>query len=318
MSSMGSTPTSSLSLSALFGVEKRVVLVTGGGSGLGSYAAVALALHGAQVYIVGRRKDKLDGVVADFSARQKEAAAAGSSSSGGQFPAAATGKVVALQGDVASKDGISAIRAAFEKHEAHLDLLVNAAGIMKAMKASSVDKNDGLAQVQALWDEPWDVFQDTHNVNLTAVFYVAVAFAPLLARAAPASHTEQGPQIVNVTSIAAFHLARPASVHYQTSKDAAEKLTKILAGRLQPLGIRVNAISPGIYPSEMTQTATAADFSRPDNPLRAAVERNPIKRSGTPEDFAGLIVFLASRAGAYFDGTSLTTDGGRLLNISAA
>lgn len=313
---MSATPTAALSLSSLFGVEGRVILVTGGGSGLGSYAAVTLALHGARVYIVGRRKEKLDGVVADFDARQKEAEGNGGAT---HFSSGlGKGKVVALPGDVSTKESIEAVRVSFEKHESHLDLLLNAAGIMKAMKATSVDKDDGLAQVKALWEEPWESFQDTHNVNVTAVFYVSIAFSPLLARAERASTTEQGPQIINVTSIAGLHLARQASIHYQTSKDAAEKLSKLLAGRLQPLGIRVNAIAPGIYPSEMTQAASAADFDQESHPMRAAVQRNPIKRSGMPEDFAGLIVFMASRAGAYFDGASLTTDGGRLLNISAA
>lgn len=105
---------------------------------------------------------------------------------------------------------------------------------------------------------------------------------------------------------------------YQTSKDAAEKVTKILAGRLQPLQIRVNAIAPGIFPSEMTNAIDPGAYNDPSHPLHEQVKNNPMGRSGTPEDFAGIVLFLGSRAGAYVNGASIVIDGGRLLGLSAA
>lgn len=68
-----STPTPAFSLAKLFGVSGKTVLITGGGSGLGSYAALAFALQGAKVYIVGRRSNKLEDVRQDFIRRQGEA-----------------------------------------------------------------------------------------------------------------------------------------------------------------------------------------------------------------------------------------------------
>ena len=66
------TSTASLSLTSLFGVSGKRVVVTGGGSGLGSYAALGLALNGARVFIVGRREEKLKGVKEDFEKRRGE------------------------------------------------------------------------------------------------------------------------------------------------------------------------------------------------------------------------------------------------------
>lgn len=66
------TSTSALSLANLFGVHGRRILITGAGTGLGSYAALAYALHGARVYIVGRRLEKLQSVQADFERRKTE------------------------------------------------------------------------------------------------------------------------------------------------------------------------------------------------------------------------------------------------------
>lgn len=117
---------------------------------------------------------------------------------------------------------------------------------------------------------------------------------------------------------AGHHISRGASVAYQTSKDAAEKLSKIWAGRLQPAQIRVNAIAPGVFPSEMTHAATPDAYNDPKHPMHPMIASHPLKRSGTVEDFAGVVLFLASRAGAYVNGTSIVIDGGRLLSQSAA
>lgn len=301
------TTTAQFSLTSLFGVRGKIALITGGGSGLGSYAALALALNGAKVYIVGRRKEKLQEVVDNFNKRKGEADA----------PAdASEGIIVALPGDVSSKEGIAEIVEAYGRHEQYLNILVNNAGILR--KVDPVDKDDGQAVLKSLWDEEWSNYSDSFSVNVIGVHFCAIGFAPFLDRAPKPSLTEPGALVLNVASIAGMHINRSQPISYQTSKDAAIKLSTILAGRFIPLKIRVNVIAPGPYPSLMTEAAQSSSFDDPQHPMYEAIRSNPIKRSGTVDDFAGLILFLCSRAGAYLNGTTLVTDGGRLLVQSAA
>lgn len=300
------TPTSAFGLEALFGVQSRRILITGGGSGLGSYAALAYALHGARVFIVGRREDKLESVKADFEARKNEA---------GVSPAAKQGSITCIKGDVSTKDSVKAIMQAYSKHEDALDTLVNCAGLL--CQPPKVDKHDGHAVVNALFDDDWDNFSNLYNVNVTGLHYMTLAAAPYLVKSPAPSLEHQGPSVINVTSIAGHHLTRESPIPYMLSKDAAEKLTKIMVGRFMPLKIRVNSLAPGVFPSEMTVSQSPAEMLNPAHPLHIMVATNPLKRSGTPEDFAGTCLYMASRAGAYLNGASIVVDGGRLIAFAA-
>jgi 2-deoxy-D-gluconate 3-dehydrogenase len=90
---------------------------------------------------------------------------------------------------------------------------------------------------------------------------------------------------------------------YGTSKAAVHHLTRILAKRLVGDNILVNAIAPGPYESMMLGAAVNHDYSFIES-------RNPRKRIGSPEDIAGLVLFLCSRAGAYTVGAIIPSDGG--------
>lgn len=309
------TSTSSLSLHSLFGIKGRRALITGGGSGLGAFTAVAYALQGAHVYIIGRRKEKLDEVIQDFELRRTEVTKSNIST---DAEAAKEGKIIAIQGDVSSREGIEKIRDIYGQHESHLDLLFNGAGIIR-FPETKPNKEDGQAMVKAEWEQEWSNFTDSFNVNVTSMYFFTLAMVPFLEKAQKPSFTEPGPSVIIVASIAGLYYSRVQSVSYQTSKDAAIKLNGLLAGRLQSLSIRSNVICPGIFPSEMTKAASPKDYDNPEHPMHdAIVNVNPIKRSGTFEDWAGLVITLASRAGAYYNGATFTLDGGRVLNLSAA
>jgi len=116
-----------------------------------------------------------------------------------------------------------------------------------------------------------------------------------------------GGSIINVSSVMALTTAKmPAA--YSASKAAVLGLTRDLAAQLGPKGIRVNAILPGVFPSEAT-----AHYS--ENYKRKIVDtRIPIGRIGDPQDIAAVAVFLASDAAAYVTGVSLPVDGGVLVN----
>lgn len=129
------TATVNFSIATLFSVVGKRVLITGAGSGLGSYAALGLALNGAKVYIVGRRLDRLQGVADDFARRKGEQGAPQESSQGAIIP---------LPGDIGSKEGLVKLVDDYSKHESALDALVNGAGVLgDKLNLESSDKDDG-------------------------------------------------------------------------------------------------------------------------------------------------------------------------------
>jgi len=111
--------------------------------------------------------------------------------------------------------------------------------------------------------------------------------------------------VINIGSIDGIRTPSMENYSYSASKAAVHMLTRHLAKRLASEHITVNAIAPGPFESKMMAWVL-------DNPeMRAAVEQEvPLGRVGSPEDVAGLTVFLASRAGAYLTGTVIPLDGG--------
>jgi NAD(P)-dependent dehydrogenase (short-subunit alcohol dehydrogenase family) len=128
------------------------------------------------------------------------------------------------------------------------------------------------------------------------------------------------------SSIAGFSRNLAAGFSYSTSKAGATHLVKMLSTYFAQAGyrIRANVIAPGLYPSEMTTswTSNMSDFAAAAEHGNAFADakvmpkdRSPSERTGSEEDFAGTILFMASRAGAYLNGETLVTDGGRLAQI---
>ncbi|KAF9049356.1 NAD(P)-binding protein [Hymenopellis radicata] len=198
----------------------------------------------------------------------------------------------------------------------------------------------------SLWDtgSP-DDFAQVFATNVTAPYYTTVAFLDLLHQgnirkqiqarthgdtsdfSRPPYHSSQ---VLTVSSSGAFRLdAKVLSMSYTLSKSACNHLGKVMANLLVPWGIRSNIIAPGVWPSgeehpqeymtaysisnfgvaEMTASAVADSSSRLDPDLLC--QDVPLKRAGTEEDMAGAILFLASRAGAYMNGSVFVADGGR-------
>ncbi len=136
------------------------------------------------------------------------------------------------------------------------------------------------------------------DVNVGGVFLAARELARhLIARDAPGS-------IVITSSIAAHH-GLPTAPHYSASKGAATSMARALAVRLARHRIRVNVIAPGFVATEMTDDWQGSEKFQ--NTLRTRV---PMQRWGTPADFEGAAVFLASQASAFMTGAEITLDGG--------
>jgi NAD(P)-dependent dehydrogenase (short-subunit alcohol dehydrogenase family) len=141
--------------------------------------------------------------------------------------------------------------------------------------------------------EEWD---RVLNVNLKAVFFLTKFLFGLLDVAA--SNDDPG-RVINVGSVDGMHIPPIENYSYTASKAAVHHLTRHLAKRLGPR-ITVNAVAPGPFESEMTNIELG----------NAMAARAPLRRIGRPEDAAGVVIFLASRAGAFVTGAVIPVDGG--------
>lgn len=194
-------------------------------------------------------------------------------------------RVLVVPEDVAEPEAAGRILSETIAAWGRADILVNNAGIIR--RADFVEFSE----------EDWD---DVIEVNLKACFRLSQAFARHLV-------TAQSPgKIIQIASVLSFQGGlRVAS--YTAAKSALTGLTKAMANELAAKGIQVNAIAPGYMETENT------DALRKD-PVRqkAILDRIPAGRWGTTDDLSGAVVFLASAASDYVNGTTLTVDGGWL------
>jgi NAD(P)-dependent dehydrogenase (short-subunit alcohol dehydrogenase family) len=196
---------------------------------------------------------------------------------------------IALPQDVSSVAGCKALAAQFAEHEPKLDILVNNAG--------------------AAWGEPFEVFPEigwdkVMDLNVKSPFFLTQALhEPLKAAASRACPAK----VINITSIDGQRLNPWDTYSYHASKSALIYLTKRMAARLIRDGINVTSIAPGAFGSEMNRAAR--DHGD------AVAQAIPSKRIGEAEDMAGAAIYLASRAGDYVVGDTITVDGG-LVNAS--
>ncbi|KAI0012969.1 hypothetical protein F4779DRAFT_643070 [Xylariaceae sp. FL0662B] len=306
--------------SDIFNVNGLVAVITGGGSGLGLYAARALDANGAKaVYIVGRREQTL-----------RDAAAT-----------AVNGTIRPLVGDVADKDSLLRVAAQVRHEQGYVNLLfanAGASGPNHASAFTAAEDGKGPASVhevqRRLFEAPMDAFTAPLHVNVTAVFYTAVAFLDLLDAAV--GRAPQDPQVLVTTAVGGLTRHLTSSFAYTVSKAAATHLVKMLATCFGARGIRVrvNALAPGLFPSEMTGAfmgrladgsgdgggnggAWGGEGGAYEGARRVPRDVCPAERTGSEEDFAGAVLFLASRAGGYLNGEVLVTDGGRLSQLPA-
>ncbi len=193
-------------------------------------------------------------------------------------------RCISLPQDVSTVAGCKALASAFADAESRLDILVNNAGAAWGMPFEEFS------------EQGWDKVMD---LNLKSPFFLLQALhSSLIAGASP----NQPAKVINITSIDGQRLNPWETYSYHASKSALIYLTKRLAARLVDDHINVTSIAPGAFPSEMNRAAR-------DHAAEVAASI-PSRRIGSAEDMAGAAIFLASRAGDYVVGDTITVDGG--------
>jgi 2-deoxy-D-gluconate 3-dehydrogenase len=261
----------------LFSIAGKVAVVTGGSRGIGEMIAAGFLASGARVYISSRKAEVCDATAERLSE---------------QFG----GECISLPANLAELDGIETFAEELARREERLDILVNNAGVSWG------------APLDEFPEMGWDKVMDT---NVKGVFFLTQKLLPLLRKAATA---DDPARVVNVGSIDGIKIPVFETFSYGPSKAAVHHLTRVLAAHLVRENILVNAIAPGPFPTWMLSTGVGGGGDVDNTDWDAVGRSNPRGRVGTPQDIAGIAIFLCSRAGAYTVGDVIVCDGGSVVS----
>ena len=161
--------------------------------------------------------------------------------------------------------------------------------------------NAGIGHAVAVEDEDLDTFRQAMEVNVTAIWHLSKLCGEVMV-------AKRSGSIVNNASILGHIGSTPIKqAHYVASKGAVVQLTKELALQWARKGVRVNALCPGWFPTEMTAGMDTEEASQ-----RYIQQNSPIPRMGEAHELDGALLLLASDAGSFMTGTSVMVDGGWL------
>lgn len=195
----------------------------------------------------------------------------------------AGGRYTSLKTDVTKPEECDALIDHAVKTFGHVDILVNNAGVGSA--------------ISAMQETP-EQFRSVLDVNLSGAYWMSQAFA---------RRNTNGGAIVNISSIVGLKPQGFPQAAYASSKAGLIGLTRDLASQwMSQKNIRVNAIAPGLFPSEMTSRLPAES-------IEMAKKIIPAGRLGNPEELASTLIWLVSDASSYITGITVTVDGGLVM-----
>ncbi len=251
-------------------LQDRVALITGGSSGIGRAAAVAMARQGANIALTARRAERCAETVAEIERL------------GGQ--------ALALPGDVANAEHVAELVATTVERWGRLDIVVPNAGI-----------NGVFAPIEDIAPEEWD---QTHNINVRGTFLTVKYAIPHLRAAGGGSIVV----VSSVNGNRIF--SNFGFTSYSCSKAAQVTFAKMAAVELAQWDIRINVVCPGAtqtsigentFPRNLDQIRIPREFPQGMIPLQ--------QRAASAEEVANAILFLASDEASYITGTEMYVDG---------
>lgn len=245
-------------------LDGKIALVTGGSRGIGRAVAIALAQEGAAVAI------NYAGNVAAAEEVQQAIAAAG-------------GKAMLVQADVASAESVDEMVKKVMDEFGRIDILVNNAGITR----------DGL--LMRMKESDWDAVL---NTNLKGIFNCTKAVSKHMMK-------QRSGRIVNMASVVGL-TGNAGQANYAAAKAGVTGFSKSVAKELASRGITVNMIAPGFIDTDMTAVL-------PEKVRVEIAQGIPLNRLGLPEEVAKAVIFLVSDNASYITGQIINVDGGMVM-----
>ncbi len=250
-----------------FDIAKQVCLVSGGTSGIGLAIAKGLAEAGAQLVVGSTNPEKVSGAKKELGEGHD-----------------------AVQLNVADEKSVAAAVEHTRKRFGRIDALINAAGIIKRVPSLEMAVED---------------FRKIVEVNLVGNFIVSQAVGRVMKDQTPDERGHRG-SIVHIASLNAF-ISLNEVLAYAASKSGVMGLTRGLANEWAHLGIRVNGIAPGVFPTDLNRSLIEG------TPRGEWLKKHtPLARFGNAEELVGAAIYLISPASSYTTGETIIVDGGFL------
>ncbi|KAI5803599.1 hypothetical protein DFH27DRAFT_556340 [Peziza echinospora] len=267
-----------MDVKTLFDVKGKVVLVTGGAKGVGRMISEGFVSNGAKVYISSRDTKSLESACVELN----------------KLGQASGGSAHYIAADLYKLEDCKRIAEELGAKEKKLDVLVNNSG---SNWGASYEEYPDAAWTRVL------------TLNLQRVFTLTQLLTPLLTSTpytTPTTNPDTPSRVIIIGSVDGLRIPALGTYAYSASKAGVHHLSRVLANHLGRSGVTVNTLACGPFESKM---------------MKATLEKNrevieggiPLMRIGTKEDVAGACLFLASRAGAYINGATITVDGGSVV-----
>lgn len=249
-------------------ISGKVCLISGGTSGIGRAIALGYAAAGARVVAGSTNPDKVAGIKKELGAGHE-----------------------AVQLDVSSQESVQNAVDFAAKQFGRIDVMVNAAGVIKRMPTM---------------DFPLEEFERIIRINLTGNFIICQAVGRVMKDQQPDAQGLRG-AIINVASLSSY-MALEGVCAYGCSKSGVVGLTKSLANDWAQYGIRVNAIAPGVFPTDLNRPliegTPRGDWFK---------KHTPMGRFGNADELVGAAIYLASPSASFTTGETIAVDGGFLV-----
>lgn len=252
----------------------KVAVITGAGSGIGKAAALLMAREGAKVIAISRTDEEINQTIDEVKQ--------------------AGGEGVAMPADISKPDDMQRVYTDVERQYGRLDIVFANAGI-----------NGVWAPLDELEPDEW---QKTINVNLTGTFLTVKYALPMLKR--------QGGSIIITASVNGTRIfSNTGATAYSCTKAAQVAFTQMAALELAKHRIRVNVVCPGAIDTNIDESTTKRNIEQEKEPVEFPEGSIPLTdgKSGTSEEVADLVLFLASDRARHITGTPIWIDGAESL-----